>query len=76
MEARKEARTPAELPRLGTGTRQAQTAAEARKAGLPSQVADNVQAAIKAIVAQAPNARILICGSLYLAGHVMRENDA
>ena len=53
-----------------------QTAAEARKAGLPSQVADNVQAAIKAIVAQAPNARILICGSLYLAGHVMRENDA
>ncbi|MFT5630249.1 MAG: dihydrofolate synthase/folylpolyglutamate synthase [Gammaproteobacteria bacterium] len=24
---------------------------------------------------ETPNARILICGSLYLAGHVMRENS-
>ncbi|WP_100368851.1 bifunctional folylpolyglutamate synthase/dihydrofolate synthase [Yoonia maricola] len=52
-----------------------QTAAEAEKVGLPAQVADDVQGAIRAITAQTPNARILICGSLYLAGHVMRENE-
>lgn len=54
----------------------AQTASEAEKVGLPARVADDVQAAIAAIVTQAPDARILICGSLYLAGHVMRENGA
>ena len=52
----------------------AQTAAEAQKADLTARVADDVQTAIAAIVADAPNARIMICGSLYLAGHVMREN--
>jgi len=52
----------------------AQTAAAAESVGLPAQVADDVRAAIAAIVAKTPNARILICGSLYLAGHVMREN--
>ncbi len=30
--------------------------------------------AIRAITATAPDARILICGSLYLAGAVLREN--
>ena len=30
--------------------------------------------ALAAIVAQAPEARVLICGSLYLAGRVLREN--
>ena len=52
----------------------AQTAAAAESVGLPAQIANDVQAAIAAIVAKTPNARILICGSLYLAGHVMREN--
>lgn len=52
----------------------AQTAAEAAKAGLSAHIAEDVQSAIAAIVADAPNARIMICGSLYLAGHVMREN--
>lgn len=53
----------------------ADTAAAATKIGLSAQVAANVQSAIADIVASAPNARILICGSLYLAGHVMRENE-
>jgi len=53
-----------------------QTAAEAAKTGLSAHIADDVQIAIAAIVANAPNARIIICGSLYLAGHVMRENGA
>ena len=53
-----------------------QTAAEAAKVGMSADVAENVQDAISAITAKDPNARILICGSLYLAGHVMRENGA
>lgn len=52
----------------------AQTAAEARKVGLTATTAESVTAAIGQITQTAPNARILICGSLYLAGDVMREN--
>ena len=51
-----------------------QTAAQSNAIGLPATTANSVQDAIKSITAQHPNARILICGSLYLAGHVLREN--
>jgi dihydrofolate synthase/folylpolyglutamate synthase len=54
----------------------AETAAQARAAGLVADVAPNVRDAIAAITAKDPHARILICGSLYLAGHVIRENGA
>jgi dihydrofolate synthase/folylpolyglutamate synthase len=50
------------------------TAEEARKAGFEATTAESVDDAITAITAKDPNARILICGSLYLAGHVLREN--
>ena len=50
------------------------TAEEARKAGFEATTAASVDDAITAITAKDPNARILICGSLYLAGHVLREN--
>ena len=50
------------------------TADEARKAGFEATTAASVNEAITAITAKDPNARILICGSLYLAGHVLREN--
>ncbi len=50
------------------------TAEEARKAGFEATTAASVDEAITAITAKDPNARILICGSLYLAGHVLREN--
>ena len=50
------------------------TADEARKAGFEATTAASVDVAITAITAKDPNARILICGSLYLAGHVLREN--
>jgi dihydrofolate synthase / folylpolyglutamate synthase len=53
----------------------AETAEHARQAGLAAATADSVADAIKAITAREPMARILICGSLYLAGHVLREND-
>jgi dihydrofolate synthase/folylpolyglutamate synthase len=33
-----------------------------------------VAEALAAIAATAPDARVLICGSLYLAGAVLREN--
>ena len=50
------------------------TAAAARAAGLAAQEADSVAAALATITAQAPEARILICGSLYLAGEILKEN--
>ena len=53
-------------------------AEETRKAaagvGFDAQVAASVSDAVAAILASRPDARILICGSLYLAGHVLREN--
>ncbi|MEJ6404196.1 bifunctional folylpolyglutamate synthase/dihydrofolate synthase [Yoonia sp. 2307UL14-13] len=51
-----------------------ETAAAAAKVGMIAHEATDVRAALAAITETAPNARILICGSLYLAGHVMREN--
>ncbi|SEK63635.1 dihydrofolate synthase / folylpolyglutamate synthase [Roseovarius nanhaiticus] len=50
------------------------TAAAAEAAGLTAHVAPDLRAALARITAEDPEARILICGSLYLAGHVMREN--
>lgn len=54
----------------------AQTAQVATDVGLSASIADSVQDAIAAIKEKSPQARILICGSLYLAGHVLRENGA
>ncbi|GGH28171.1 dihydrofolate synthase / folylpolyglutamate synthase [Cribrihabitans marinus] len=50
------------------------TAAAAGAVGLPADTAESVGAALARIVAQESQARVLICGSLYLAGHVLREN--
>ncbi|MEM6275776.1 MAG: bifunctional folylpolyglutamate synthase/dihydrofolate synthase, partial [Pseudomonadota bacterium] len=52
----------------------AETAAAAREAGLAAHEADSVEDAVTAILKDAPNARILICGSLYFAGHVLRTH--
>ncbi len=47
----------------------------ARACGIAAEPADSVAEALAAIrAAGGPPARILICGSLYLAGHVLREN--
>ncbi len=51
-----------------------ETAALARSAGLRAHEAADVEEAVRAIVSGCPQARILICGSLYLAGVVLREN--
>ncbi|WP_457645143.1 bifunctional folylpolyglutamate synthase/dihydrofolate synthase [Profundibacter sp.] len=52
----------------------AETAKAAKQVGMETHIADNVQSAIADIIQTDPNARILICGSLYLAGAVLREN--
>ncbi len=50
------------------------TAEEATKVGLISRTAENVMVAISQIIAADPTCRILICGSLYLAGDVLKRN--
>lgn len=50
------------------------TAGVAASVGMISGVAADAGAAIAAIAGRDPKARILICGSLYLAGRVLREN--
>jgi dihydrofolate synthase / folylpolyglutamate synthase len=46
----------------------------ARAAGMRAVTAGSVAEALAEIAAQSPDARVLICGSLYLAGTVLREN--
>jgi dihydrofolate synthase / folylpolyglutamate synthase len=46
----------------------------ARAAGMDAVTAGSVAEALAGIAAGSPEARVLICGSLYLAGAVLREN--
>ena len=46
----------------------------AASVGMQAVVAESVAQALADIVAKAPQARVLICGSLYLAGGILREN--
>ena len=50
------------------------TALAAREAGFSALEAASVEAALTTIADQSPHARVLICGSLYLAGAILREN--
>ena len=49
-------------------------ACNAAAVGFDAQSAQTVDAALHAISMQAPHARIVICGSLYLAGMILRQN--
>ncbi|KAB7614615.1 bifunctional folylpolyglutamate synthase/dihydrofolate synthase [Amylibacter sp. SFDW26] len=51
-----------------------ETSTAAAKLGFDASEADDVLSAVKNIVAKDKAARILICGSLYLAGNILREN--
>ncbi|MEL7165283.1 MAG: folylpolyglutamate synthase/dihydrofolate synthase family protein [Pseudomonadota bacterium] len=53
----------------------ADTAAAARDAGLQAHAVDTVEDAQRAILTRIPHARILICGSLYLAGQVLKNHS-
>jgi dihydrofolate synthase / folylpolyglutamate synthase len=50
------------------------TAKAAKAAGIEATEAASVMEALRHIISQHPEARVLICGSLYLAGQVLREN--
>lgn len=50
------------------------TASAAAGVGLVSSTADSVADALQSVLATDPQARVLICGSLYLAGNILREN--
>lgn len=50
------------------------TAKAAQTAGIPASTTANAAEAITRIATADPHARILICGSLYLAGRVLRDN--
>lgn len=50
----------------------AETAQQAAQVGMQAQTAGDYQDALREIAAKAPGARVLICGSLYLAGAVLR----
>ena len=50
------------------------TAGAAQAAGMDAVIAKDILSAVEQIVNSTPNARILICGSLYLAGRVLQEN--
>ncbi len=51
-----------------------ETAKAAKSAGHTTYVADDVEAALASIIAGTPHARVLICGSLYLAGEILKSN--
>ena len=50
------------------------TAEAATSVGLNAVVSASVAEALNEIIAKDPAARVLICGSLYLAGSILREN--
>ncbi|OAN96165.1 bifunctional folylpolyglutamate synthase/dihydrofolate synthase [Sulfitobacter geojensis] len=51
-----------------------ETANAARAVGIEAIEAGDVTSALREIVASDPQTRVLICGSLYLAGAVLRQN--
>ena len=53
-----------------------QTVDYSRGVGITAQTAQTVREAIEIIVQKDPLARILLCGSLYLAGEVLRQNKS
>lgn len=61
---------PGEANTLSAGD----TAMAASDVGIAASEAEDVTQALATILTQDPHARVLICGSLYLAGAVLREN--
>ena len=51
----------------------ADTEKAAQDVGLNANQADSVETALRQIASAEPQARVLICGSLYLAGHILRQ---
>lgn len=66
--------TAVSIPGEGATLAAEETVAAARAAGLEAQAAPGVGEAVAAIAARFPGCRILICGSLYLAGSILQDN--
>lgn len=66
--------TAVSIPEESSTLSAEETQAAAESVGLEATTAASVQEALEQIVSAAPYARVLICGSLYLAGHILREN--
>lgn len=49
-------------------------ASVAREVGFETHTSESPLTAVKTISSNCPNSRILVCGSLYLAGQVLKEN--
>ncbi|MER5173175.1 bifunctional folylpolyglutamate synthase/dihydrofolate synthase [Thioclava kandeliae] len=72
---RAESLTAVSIPNEANTLPSQATAEAATRAGFGHVAeADNVAQALTDIVAKDPQARVLICGSLYLAGNILREN--
>ena len=63
-----------EIPGAPASLSAGDAAQEAREAGFQAQPSETVAAALQTIVSGSAPGRILICGSLYLAGQVVAEN--
>ncbi|MEC8026426.1 MAG: Mur ligase family protein [Pseudomonadota bacterium] len=53
----------------------AEIAARLAAAGIAAAATTDVSTAVRSLMDTHPRARVLICGSLYLAGHVLAENS-
>lgn len=62
------------IPQAEASLSAEEAAREAAAAGMPAEARESVADAIRGLVAQEPPGRILVCGSLYLAGSVLTEN--
>ena len=74
LAAQADSLTAVSIPGEAATLSAADTAAAAASVGLAAQEAESVAAALDAILARDPDCRVLICGSLYLAGNILREN--
>lgn len=74
LAAQAQSLTAVEIPGTEATLPASETAAAARTVDLPAEMAPDARDAVQRIAAQHPGSRILICGSLYLAGEVLREN--
>jgi dihydrofolate synthase/folylpolyglutamate synthase len=63
----------ADIPGEANAHPRAVIAEAARGAGFEAAAARSIKAALRA-AAEVPGARVVICGSLYLAGHVLAQN--
>lgn len=76
LAGRAESLTAIPIPRESAALPAEDIADHAQAVGIGEvTTSESVGAAIDALTAKDPQARILICGSLYLAGQVLRENE-